>query len=67
MDILLNNNKEHFDQDKLSINEILAVKGFKFRMLVVRINNVPVKKEDFPTTFVFEGDDLKIIHLISGG
>ena len=45
----------------------MEAKSFKFRMLVVRLNDKLVKKEDYDTTPVKEGDDLKIIHLVSGG
>ena len=67
MKILLNNRSEFFDADCLTISEIMESKSFKFRMLVVRLNDKLVKQEDYDTTPVKEGDDLKIIHLVSGG
>jgi len=35
--------------------------------LVVRLNDSPVRKEDYSVTTVKDGDDLKILHLVSGG
>ena len=45
----------------------MVIKSFKFRMLVVRLNDRLIKKEEYETTLVKDGDDLKIIHLVSGG
>ncbi|MFA5849071.1 MAG: sulfur carrier protein ThiS [Bacteroidales bacterium] len=67
MQILLNNRQEEFEGQELTVSEIMELKSFRFKMLVVRLNDQLVKKEDYPTTIVKEGDDLKIIHLVSGG
>ena len=67
MKITLNNNPESFVEDKLSINEILERKNFTFRMLIIKLNGVVVKKSDYPVTMVQDGDDLIVLHLISGG
>jgi thiamine biosynthesis protein ThiS len=67
MKITLNNNTESFIEDKLTINEILERKNFTFRMLVIKLNGVLVKKSDYKETSVQDGDDLNILHLISGG
>lgn len=67
MKIKLNNREEEFAGDKLTVEEIIALKSFAFKMLLVRLNDHPVKKEMYSSTFVSEGDDLKVIHLVSGG
>jgi thiamine biosynthesis protein ThiS len=67
MKILLNNRTEEFDNQELTISSVMELKSFTFKMLVVRLNDQLVKKEDYSTTAVKEGDDLKIIHLVSGG
>lgn len=67
MKIILNNNQESFIEDKLTINEILERKNFTFRMLVIKLNGALVKKSDYFVTSVRDGDDLSILHLISGG
>ena len=67
MKIKLNNRKEEFAGDKLSVEEIIAVKSYVFKMLVVRLNDHLVKKDMYSSTFVKDGDDLKVIHLVSGG
>ncbi len=67
MKITLNNRQEEFEGHELTVSEIMELKSFRFKMLVVRLNDQLIKKEDYTTTFVKEGDDLKIIHLVSGG
>lgn len=67
MRIVLNNKPEEFEKQEYSISEIMELKSFKFKMLVVRLNDSLVKREDYGKTIVKDGDDLKIIHLVSGG
>ena len=45
----------------------MLVKSYVFKMLVVRLNDHLVKKDMYSSTFVKDGDDLKVIHLVSGG
>lgn len=67
MKILLNNRSEEFNGESLTISQIMEIKSFHFKMLVVRLNDTLIKKEEYSTTTVKDGDDLKIIHLVSGG
>ncbi|MDP4281813.1 MAG: sulfur carrier protein ThiS [Bacteroidota bacterium] len=67
MNIILNNNQESFEGDRLTVNEILKAKKFSFKMLVIRINGKLVKKDEYDTAIVNDGDKLDVIHLVSGG
>jgi sulfur carrier protein len=67
MKIILNNKEEVFDGDQLTINELLQVKNFTFKMLVIKVNGSLVKKSEHNTTIVKDGDDVMVLHLISGG
>ena len=67
MDIILNNNKESFEADTLSITELLALKKFTFKMLIIKINGTLVKQENYSSSFIKDGDDVMVLHLISGG
>jgi thiamine biosynthesis protein ThiS len=42
-------------------------KSFQFKLLVVKLNGALIDKNDYPSTVVKDGDDLMIIHLVSGG
>lgn len=67
MKITLNNRVESFDKEQMTVAQIMEAKSFRFRMLVVRLNDNIVKKDKYGETLVKDGDDLKIIHLVSGG
>jgi len=67
MKITLNNNPETFEADKLTISELLKIKKFTFKMLIIKINGGLIKKEAYDTAMVYDGDDVNVLHLISGG
>lgn len=67
MKFILNNNPEDIDQNIISISELLSLKNFIFKMLVIKINDKVIKKQEYETTYVEEGDNVVILHLVSGG
>ena len=67
MKIILNNKEEIFDGDQFTINELLKLKKFTFKMLVIKVNNRLIKKSEYDTALVHNGDDVMVLHLISGG
>ena len=67
MKISLNNRPENFDSHMLTISEILKYKNYTFKMMVVKINGQLIKKDHYQTAEVTDGDDVQIIHMISGG
>ncbi|KAF0201961.1 MAG: hypothetical protein FD170_2199 [Bacteroidetes bacterium] len=67
MEIILNNRNESLEADQLTINELLAVKNFTFKMLVVKVNGELVRRRDFDSATVKDGDDVMVLHLITGG
>ncbi len=67
MKILLNNNPEEIPGDSISVNELLKFKNFTFKMLIIKINGSLVKKSDYESALVRDGDDVHVLHLISGG
>jgi sulfur carrier protein len=67
MEITLNNRKELIEYDEISFDKLIELKNFTFKMLVTKLNGELVKKEERSTTKIKNGDDVMIIHLISGG
>ena len=67
MKIILNNNQESFNVDKCTVRELLQLKNFTFKMLIVKINGQLVKKDDYDMAVINDGDDVHVLHLISGG
>ena len=67
MTITLNNRTENFEYEVLSISELLKLKNFTFKFLVIKINGQLIKKDQYNESKVSDGDKVDIIHLISGG
>ena len=67
MRIILNNNPETFQVKECTVNELLKAKNFTFKMLIIKVNGRLIKKDDYDTTFITEGDNVNVLHLISGG
>ena len=64
--IKVNNNPIEW-QENLTINKILKIMKYSFKMLVIKVNGELIKKDEYGTKIVSENADVKIIHLISGG
>jgi len=67
MKITLNNRKEEFDRDKMTVTEMLEIKKFTYRMRIIKINGRLIKKDEYDTAIIEEGDDVKMLYLMSGG
>jgi sulfur carrier protein len=67
MEIILNNTKEIIQEDNITIADLIRIKNFTFRLLVTKINGQLVKKDERDKVFIKEGDDVTVLHLISGG
>jgi len=67
MRITLNNRPEEIEGDSVRVTELLKIKNFTFKMLIVKINGKLIKKTDYDTAEIVDGDDVQVLHLISGG
>jgi thiamine biosynthesis protein ThiS len=67
MNIILNNNPESIEGSIITVNHLLQLKNFTFKMLIIKINGNLVQKGDYETTTIQEGDEVAVLHLISGG
>ncbi len=68
MEITLNNRPEKIPgKDMISVSDLLKHKNFTFKFLVVRVNDNTVKTDEYNSVMIRNGDDVKVIHLISGG
>ncbi|MEJ5304169.1 MAG: sulfur carrier protein ThiS [Bacteroidales bacterium] len=67
MKITLNHREETFDAETLTVAEIIRLKKFTFRMLVTKLNGQVIKVDERDKVYVKDGDNLEVIHLISGG
>ncbi len=67
MKITVNKREYDFAETELNVNDLLARMNFTFPMIVVKLNGVLVKKEDYDKTQIGDADVVEAIHLISGG
>jgi sulfur carrier protein len=67
MKILLNNREEEFSRDFLSVDEMLVLKKFSYKMRIIKINGVLISKEKYDSTIIGEGDNVQMLYLMSGG
>ncbi len=67
MKFILNKQDETIDRDSISVSDLLELKKYTFKMLVVKINDRIIKRDEYPDTFIQEGDDVLVLHLMSGG
>lgn len=68
MNIVLNNRPEKISGPKeITVQELILLKNFTFHMLVTKVNDQLVKKENRKDVTIKEGDNVVVMHLISGG
>ena len=68
MKITLNNRPENIPgKTEITVQELILFKNFTFHMLVTKVNNKLVKKDVRSEMTIREGDDVVVMHLISGG
>jgi sulfur carrier protein len=67
MKITLNNNAEQVDAEQMTVNELIRYKNYTFKLLVTKVNGQLVKTQERDEALVRDGDEVQILHLISGG
>jgi thiamine biosynthesis protein ThiS len=67
MEITLNNTKEIIPEENITISDLIRIKNYTFKLLVTKINGRLVKKDERDKVIIKDGDDVMVIHLISGG
>ena len=67
MDILLNNRKESIDKDEITLAELIVYKKFTFKLLVTKVNGQLIRKDVRSESIIRDGDEVHVLHMISGG
>lgn len=65
--ITLNNRQETIANDNITIDDLLKIKNYTFKMMVIKINGILVRKHTYKEAHITDGDNVEIIHMISGG
>ena len=67
MKITVNNREEEFDQEILTVSQLLEQRKLSFRMRIIRINGILIPKESYDSAVINDGDVVQVIYLMSGG
>lgn len=68
MRIQLNNRSEIIDKhQRITVNQLLELKNFTYKMLMVRVNDSTIKRDEYDKTYIKDGDKVAVIHLMTGG
>ena len=61
-------NKETVEwEESMTVDRILEIMKYSFKMIVVKVNGELIKKENYTSKIIPEGADVQVIHLIAGG
>ncbi|MEE4196828.1 MAG: sulfur carrier protein ThiS [Bacteroidales bacterium] len=67
MKIILNNKEETFEKESLTVSELLELSGFSYKLLIVKVNGKLIKEDGYDNTIIKDGDDVAVLHLVTGG
>ncbi len=68
MKLIVNNKPvELKDHNEINVKNLLAEMKYTFPMIVVKVNNKLIKKDQYETHIIKAGDRVDAIHLIGGG
>lgn len=61
------NNRDFEWEEGLTVQKLLDKKRYTYPKLIVKVNDVLVPSEEYSSTVIRDGDDVKVIHLLAGG
>ncbi len=61
------NSRDFEWQEGMTVQRLLELKEYTYVKIFVKINGAIIEKEDYATTMIQDGDDVKVIHLLAGG
>lgn len=61
------NGRDFIWEENLTVVKLLEKKKFTFPQIYVRINDELIPEENYDSTTINDGDDVKVIHLMAGG
>ncbi|MFP5261516.1 MAG: sulfur carrier protein ThiS [Blastocatellia bacterium] len=66
MNIIVNGN-EKAAANGIAISDLIVELGLKPERLAVEVNSKIVRRADWPSTTLSEGDKVEIVHFVGGG
>jgi len=67
MKIILNNRSETFECTSMTMGELMEIKKFTYKKIIVKVNNKIVEPHEYNSTIIKENDNVVVLHLLAGG
>jgi len=67
MIITLNNRTESFECTSMTMGELMKIKKFTYKKIIVKVNHQIVEPHEYDTTIIKENDHVVVLHLLAGG
>ena len=66
MNIILNGDSKEIP-DSLALDALITELGLKSERLAIEVNRRIIRRADWPSTTLSEGDKVEIVHFVGGG
>jgi thiamine biosynthesis protein ThiS len=67
MEITLNNEPLSIDAGSITVERLLELKKYTFRLRIVKINGRIIDRDCYGRELINDGDTVQVIYLMSGG
>lgn len=67
MEITLNNDPMTIDGDSVTVEQLLEMKRYTFRLRIVKVNGHIIDRDSYGRELIHDGDTVQVIYLMSGG
>ncbi len=61
------NGREMEWKEGMTVQKLLDECNYTYPSIVVSVNGEVINKDDYASTIVNDGDDVKVIHMVAGG
>lgn len=67
MNITLNSEPMTVDCESITVERLLELKKYTFRLRIVKINGRIIDRDSYGREIIHDGDTVQVIYLMSGG
>jgi len=61
------NGEDHPWHEALTVERLMEEKKYSFPLKIVTINGLHIPRDEYATTAIADGDEVGVIHMMSGG
>lgn len=67
MNIVINGNETHIADSPIAVSDLIASLGLNPQRLAVELNKRIIRRAEWDSTRISEGDRVEIVHFVGGG